>query len=166
MCESDMPHIVGNLLMMTTTLLLTSPQSDVCTRSYGLPKWQKSQFQKNWDSRLESPRKNNIWMQPPWLVIENNIRRKVVASSKFGSWWILWIRVCPWLIHAPKVLQLCTNQLVVWLQTPARPSYPKMLQARELTPTPFFSVVFILKLAFESFKKFRGASKMISTIMK
>jgi hypothetical protein len=33
---------------------------------------------------------------------------------KFRLWWILWIRVYPWLVHAPKVFQLCTNQLVVW----------------------------------------------------
>jgi hypothetical protein len=31
-----------------------------------------------------------------------------------GLWWVLWVCVCPWLIHAPKVLHLCTNQLVVW----------------------------------------------------
>jgi len=86
MCVSGMPHIVGNLLMMTTTSLLTSPQSDIFIRSDGLPKWQKFQFQKIWDSQLGSPRKNDIWVQPPWLVIENNIKGKVVASSKFGSW--------------------------------------------------------------------------------
>jgi hypothetical protein len=33
---------------------------------------------------------------------------------KFGLWRVLWIRVCPWLILAPKMLKLCTNQLVVW----------------------------------------------------
>ncbi len=33
---------------------------------------------------------------------------------KSRPWWILWICVCPWLIRALKVLQLCTNQLVVW----------------------------------------------------
>jgi hypothetical protein len=33
---------------------------------------------------------------------------------RFGPWWILWVRVCLWLVHAPKVLQFCTNQLVVW----------------------------------------------------
>jgi hypothetical protein len=29
-------------------------------------------------------------------------------------WWVLWIWVCPWLVLAPKMFQLCTNQLVVW----------------------------------------------------
>ncbi len=28
--------------------------------------------------------------------------------------WVLWIHVCPWFVHAPKMFQLCTNQLVVW----------------------------------------------------
>jgi hypothetical protein len=40
---------------------------------------------------------------------------KVVVSFKFGPWWFLWIRVCPWFVCAPKVLQPCINQLVVWV---------------------------------------------------
>jgi hypothetical protein len=28
---------------------------------------------------------------------------KVVASPKFGPWWVLWVRVYPWFIRAPKV---------------------------------------------------------------
>jgi len=38
----------------------------------------------------------------PWPCIEYTIRGKVVASPKSGSWWILWVRICPWLILAPK----------------------------------------------------------------
>jgi hypothetical protein len=34
---------------------------------------------------------------------------KVVASSKSGSWWILWVRGCPWLVLASKVFKLCTT---------------------------------------------------------
>jgi hypothetical protein len=34
--------------------------------------------------------------------------------SKSKSWWILWVRVCSWLVHAPKVLQLCINKIVIW----------------------------------------------------
>jgi hypothetical protein len=30
---------------------------------------------------------------------------KVVASPKSGLWWVLWVHVCPWLVHAPK----CSN---------------------------------------------------------
>jgi hypothetical protein len=41
-------------------------------------------------------------------------RGKVVTAPKSGLWWVLWIWICPWFILAPKVLQLCTHQLVVW----------------------------------------------------
>jgi hypothetical protein len=33
---------------------------------------------------------------------------------KIGPWWILWIRVCLWVVCVSKVIQLCSNQLVVW----------------------------------------------------
>jgi hypothetical protein len=48
----------------------------------------------------------------PMANSNNTIRKKVVAFPKSQSWWILWVRVCPWLVCALKVLQLCTNQLV------------------------------------------------------
>jgi len=69
---------------------------------------------------------------------------------------------CPWLIQAPKVLQLCTNHLVlvlckfVWVVeacqfflVPSRSSsttfYPsKMLRAMERALTHYFSIVFNL----------------------
>jgi hypothetical protein len=50
----------------------------------------------------------------PMASHKYTIRGKVVVSLKFGPWWVLWVRVCPWLVLTPKVLQLCTNQLVVW----------------------------------------------------
>ncbi len=57
---------------------------------------------------------NAIWMWPPWRGVENTIRGKVVASPKSKLWWVLWVWNCPWFILAPKMLKLCTNQLVVW----------------------------------------------------
>jgi hypothetical protein len=39
---------------------------------------------------------------------------KVVASLRLGPCWVLWIRICPWLVLAPKVFHLCINQLGVW----------------------------------------------------
>jgi hypothetical protein len=39
-----------------------------------------------------------------------------VASPKFGPWGVLWIRSCPWLVLAPRVLKLCTNQLVWFMK--------------------------------------------------
>jgi len=62
-------------------------------------------------------RQNDIWVQALWPSTENTIRGKVVASPKSGPWWVLWVLwvyVCPWYIRAPKVLQLCINQLVIW----------------------------------------------------
>jgi hypothetical protein len=38
------------------------------------------------------------------------------ASPKSRLWWVLWVWVCPWCVLAPKVLKLCTNQLVVWFE--------------------------------------------------
>jgi hypothetical protein len=46
---------------------------------------------------------NDIWVLAPWLGIKNTKRGKVVVSPKPKLWWFLWIRVCPWIIRAPKV---------------------------------------------------------------
>jgi len=37
-----------------------------------------------------------------WLIIENTIRENVVASSKFGPWWVLWLLV----------VRLCTKNVL------------------------------------------------------
>jgi hypothetical protein len=47
-------------------------------------------------------RQNDIWMQPPWLITENTIRRKVMASPKLRPWVSL-VNLC-----AP-VVSLCTK---------------------------------------------------------
>jgi hypothetical protein len=67
-------------------------------------------------SQVGVPGQNDIWVLAPWLGTKNTIRGMVVASPKFGSWWVLWIYVCLWLVRAPKVLWLCTNQLVWFVQ--------------------------------------------------
>jgi hypothetical protein len=33
---------------------------------------------------------------------------------KSRLWWVLWVRIRLWLVLTPKVLQQCTNQLIVW----------------------------------------------------
>jgi hypothetical protein len=33
---------------------------------------------------------------------------------QFKLWWVLWVRICPWFILAPKMIQLYTSQLVIW----------------------------------------------------
>jgi hypothetical protein len=63
---------------------------------------------------LRSPETKSHLDVGSWRGITYTIRGKVVVSPKSGPWWVLWVWVCPWLVLAPKVLQLCTNQLVVW----------------------------------------------------
>jgi hypothetical protein len=46
-------------------------------------------------------------------------------------------------------------------ETPAQPFYLEMLQAREHITTSFSFIVFTFGLAFEFFKEFGGASKLI-----
>jgi hypothetical protein len=165
LCAGGVPHTIGKFLTTTITLLHTSPQSKVCTQSYGTPKSRESQLWEFQDSHLGVLGQNDIWVLVPWPCTKYIIRGKVMASPKSGPWWVLWICVCLWFICAPKVLQLCTNQFVVWFlckyvwvielfvnllsphpRVPTRPFTPKMLQTKECAPTPFPSVVFILGL--------------------
>jgi hypothetical protein len=44
-----------------------------------------------------------IWMALPWGGVEYIIWGKVVASPKFGPWWVLWVRSHMWFVLAPKV---------------------------------------------------------------
>ncbi len=78
------------------------------------PKLQKSQLWEFRDSHVGVMGENAIWMWASWIGTKYIIRGKVVASPKFGSWWVLWVHVCSWLVLTPKVFKLCTNQLVVW----------------------------------------------------
>ncbi len=63
---------------------------------------------------LGVPGQNDNYKYPLWLITKNIIRRKVVASPKCGSWLVLWVGVCPWVVYASKNFQLCINQVVVW----------------------------------------------------
>jgi hypothetical protein len=120
-CESTrFPHVqVANNISLERSWpglqlwFQTSSQSEVYTQSYRPPKLQESQLWEFHDSHLVVLGQNGIWMWASWRGTEITIRGKVVASPKSGSWWILWIQVCPWFVLTPKVLKLCTNQLVV-----------------------------------------------------
>jgi hypothetical protein len=102
------------ILTRDTTLLQTSSQLEVCSQSYEAPNSWESQLWEFRDSHLGVPRQNVIWMWTSWKGTKYTIRGKVMACPKSGLWWVLWIRVCPWFVLAPKVFKLCTNQLVVW----------------------------------------------------
>jgi hypothetical protein len=84
---------------------------EVYTQSCGAPKSWESQFWEFRDSHLKVLGQNAIWMWALWRGTKYNLKGKVMASFKFGPWWVLWIQVCPWLILAPKVLELWIDQL-------------------------------------------------------
>jgi hypothetical protein len=54
---------------------------------------------------------NDIWVLVPWQHTEYTIRGKVVASLKSEPWWVLWIYVCSWFIHAPKCFNYALTNL-------------------------------------------------------
>jgi hypothetical protein len=102
LCVGDLRHIIEKLSTRAITLLWTSSQSKVYAQSYGVPKFRESQL---WQCHLD------VGLVEKHKYI---IRGKVVASPKSEPWWVLWIWISPWLILAPKVFKLCTNQLLVW----------------------------------------------------
>jgi len=57
------------------------------------------------DSSLGVSGQKAIQMWVSWSNAENTIWGKVVASPKFGPWWVLWVQSCPWFVLAPSVLQ-------------------------------------------------------------
>jgi len=72
--------------MKATTLLENSLQSEVYAQNCGPLKSQESKFGEFEDFNLGVLKQNDIWVLTPWPGIENIIRRKVVASLKFGLW--------------------------------------------------------------------------------
>jgi hypothetical protein len=107
-------QIVEKLSTRAKNFLYASYQSEVYKEIYGPLKSQESQVREFRDSHLGVSKQNAIWMWASWIGTKYTIRGKVVASPKSRLWWVLWIRVCLWFILTPKVLKLCTNQLVVW----------------------------------------------------
>ncbi len=106
----------------------------------------------------------------------------MVASPKFGPWWLLWVRVCPWPVCAPKhpnytltnlLFGLCRSvwiiELRVNLPSPhlgalKRPFTFEMLWTKEHTPILSPSIIFTFKLVAESIKELGGASSLSSIL--
>jgi hypothetical protein len=84
-------HAVGKLLTRATTLVETSSQSEVCTRSYSPAKLRGSQPLWFQDSHLGVPGQKTIWMPLSRSGVKYTIWGKVVASPKSGPWWVLWV---------------------------------------------------------------------------
>jgi hypothetical protein len=94
-------HTIGKLLIF----LWTSSQLEVNSQSYGPPKSWKSQLWEFQDSQLGFLGQNDIWVLVSWLGKECTIKGKVMTSPKFRPWWVLWVHVYPWWVHAPR----CSN---------------------------------------------------------
>jgi len=130
----------------------------------------------------ESPNFGNFgtlkWVLVFWLNTEYTIKGKVVASPKSRLWWVLWVRVCLWLVHALKcsnyaltnlLFGLCrcmwVIELLVNLPSPhprasTRPSTPEVLQTRKCVPTPSPFAIFTFGLVVRSIKELGGVSTM------
>jgi len=105
-------HIVEKLLTRAITLLWTASRSEVCSQSYGVPKLWESHLAQFWDSHSGvSGEKNH-------LDVGSMASHRVYYKGEGGGFPRLRAVVslmcpcCPWLILAPKVLQLCTNHFV------------------------------------------------------
>ncbi len=108
---------------------------------------------------------------------------KVVASLESGPWWVLWIQGRPWLVLAPRVLQHGINQLVGWFDAgsckwinclsfflvPSRssstPLYPlKCWDPRSVPWAPNLSIIFYVRLIFESSKVLGSVSNIVNKL--
>ncbi len=139
-------------------------------------KLRESQCWEFWDSPLGSPEtKSHLDVAPMG-------RCKVYYKGEGDGFQQVWAVVnlvsssCPWLVLTPKVLQLCTNHLLlilyrfVWVVeacqfflVPSRisstPFYPsKVLRAKERASTPCSFVVFCLGLTFGVPQRIMSAS--------
>jgi hypothetical protein len=149
-------------------------------RNYKPPKSWESQPKEFRDSHLGVSGQRAIWMWPPWRGAEYTIKGKVVASPKSRPAWVLWVN--PWLVLIPKVLQLCTNHLVlvfcrfVWIveacqfflvpsRSSSTPFYPfKVLYEWRSVAQLLFFRCFQFGFTFESLKEL-GARPSLTMII-
>jgi hypothetical protein len=116
LAADNVRHTVGKFSTRATTLLQTAPQSEVCLRSYGAPKSRESQLARFRDSHL------GVLGEKSHLDVGHVERCRVYYKGEGGGFPQVWAVVslmclcCPWLVLAPKVLQLCTNHCVGCVQ--------------------------------------------------
>jgi len=139
------------------------------------PKLREFQLWEFWDFHLGVPRQNVIWTWASWRGTKYIIRGKAVASPKSGPWWVLWFRVCSWLVLTPKMFKLCTNHLVFgfvqvrvssWCLSlflvPSRssnmPLYPQGATSQGTCPNSLLLCCFQFILTFESIKELGSVS--------
>jgi hypothetical protein len=98
--------------MRATIFLQTAPRSEVSSQSYVAPKSRKSQLTRFQDSHSGVPGEKSR------LDVGPMERCRVYYKGEGGGFPQVQAAVslvcpcCPWLVLAPKVLQLCTNHLV------------------------------------------------------
>jgi len=98
-----MRHTIGKLSMKATTLLETASPSKVYLQSYGVPKLKESHL---------------AWFEKSHLDVGSVATHRVYYKGEGGGFpqvRAVVSLVCPcypWLVLAPRVLQLCTNHFV------------------------------------------------------
>jgi hypothetical protein len=117
LATDNVPHTIGKLSTRAPTLLHNALRSEVCSQSYGAPKSRESQLARFWDSPPGVP---GIPGQKSHLDVGLVERCRVYYKGEGGGFpqvravVSLVCPCCPWLVPAPKVLQLCTDHFV-WL---------------------------------------------------
>jgi len=112
LATDDVRHTIGKLSRRATTLLQTAPQSEVCSQSYGAPKSRESRLARFRDSHT------GILGKKSHLDVGHVERCRIYYKGECGGFPQIRAVVsfvcpcCPWVVLAPKVLQLCTNHLV------------------------------------------------------
>ncbi len=112
LCAENVRHTVGKLLTRATTLLQTASRSEVYSQSYGAPKSRESLLARFRDSH------SGVSREKSHLDVGPVERCRIYYKGEGGGFPQVQAMVslvcpcCPWLILAPKVLQLCTNHLV------------------------------------------------------
>ncbi len=105
-------HTIGKISTKTTTLLQTAFQSEVCAQSYCTPKSRESQLGRFLGLPLGSPGTKSH------LDVGSTASHRVYYKGEGGGFpqiravMNLVCPCCPWLVLAPKVLQLCTKHFV------------------------------------------------------
>jgi hypothetical protein len=108
----NVPHTFGKLSTRATTLLWIAPRSKVCSQSYGAPKLRESQLTQFRDSH------SRVLGDKSLLDVGSVASHRVYYKGEGGGFHQVRAMVslvcpcCPWLVLAPRVLQLCTNHLV------------------------------------------------------
>jgi hypothetical protein len=105
-------HTVEKLLTRAITLLQIASQFEVCSQSYGAPKLRESHLARFRNSH------SGILGEKSHLDVGSVASHRVYYKGEGGGFPQLRAVVslvcpcCPWLILAPKVLQLCINHFV------------------------------------------------------